>query len=452
MFRPYDLITVPKVKKNPEHYIFSVFGGLHVVPGIEENEQFTLDEWNRHAMIWQACSNIKFFREFLRKKFLHRWIKNAKFSRFIKLKKSVSTNILHTIPEYGQALLLVSKLIQEINTIVFLPKDKVINFFTNLQDKQTKNNNNNTQRILDAYKQKQQIIKETFTLQKYSYAIYDLTKRSKEILKYFFVYVKYILDHTRVKLYDKIRFYEKLINSENNALSKNDVTKSMSVQKNLGILRSRELEKTNHQIGMLGNFTDLVGTFIGSNMLKICRIEKENFLQDFKECLSEKREPLFEAELGFDDDNVLCMLPNREKFVREVMNSVRKIKSDMMEASRIIDFEGALRDVEKYGFNVKETKEKVGETEDHKEDDEDVLRETDPVAYYEFLLNQDVKDKKLSIEKPVLNMVKDYDESVLDNRLVLPFVESKLKIDHYILKAQANPLRPISFTGMLINE
>ncbi len=189
LFRPYDLITVPQVKKNPEHYIFSVFGGLHILPDCDENEQFTLAEWNREAMIWQACSNIKFFKQFLKNKFLRRWITNAKFSRFLKLKKSVASNILHTVPEYGQALLLVSKLIQEINAIVFLPKDKVLNLFTNLQDKQLKNNNN-TQRILDAYKQKQEIIKESFTLEKYSNAIYDLNRQSKEILKYFFAYVK----------------------------------------------------------------------------------------------------------------------------------------------------------------------------------------------------------------------------------------------------------------------
>jgi len=198
---------------------------------------------------------------------------------------------------------------------------------------------------------------------------------------------------------------------------------------------------------MLGNFTDLVGAFIGSSMLQICRVEKEKFLQDFSECLSEKREPLFEAELGFDKNNLLCMQPDRELFVREVMDSVNKIESEMMEASRIFDFEGALRDEEKYGFKVR------GEGKaSEREDDEDALKDSDPVAYYELLVSSDVTLKKLPIERPILDLTKDYDEGVLNSQLVLPFVENKLKIDSYSLKAQANPLRTISFAGTLCNE
>ena len=129
----------------------------------------------------------------------------------------------------------------------------------------------------------------------------------------------------------------------------------MSVQKQLGVFRAKELEKTNHEIGMLGNFTDLVGAFIGSHMLKICRFEKEHFLQDFSDCLRDKRDPLFEAELGFDKSNQLCMLPKTDVFIEEVMNSVMKIENDMTEASKTLDFEGALRDVEKYGFKMNQS-------------------------------------------------------------------------------------------------
>lgn len=47
---------------------------------------------------------------------------------------------------------------------------------------------------------------------------------------------------------------------------------------------------------------------------------------------------------------------------------------------------------------------------------------------------------------------KDYDEGLLDKKLVIPFTEDKLKIRNYLLKAQANPLRPISFESILNNE
>lgn len=190
-----------------------MFGGLHVSPENNESDQFTLAEWNREAMIWEACSKIKFFKEFLKHKFLARWRRNSKYSRFLKLKKSVSKNILQTIPQYQDALLLVSKLVQEINEIVFLPKDRQINHYTNLKEKQLKLENT-TLKILNNFKQKQQIIKDTFTLEKYLHTMYDLNKKSHQLLKYFFVYVKYVLDHTRARLYDKARFYEKLINAD----------------------------------------------------------------------------------------------------------------------------------------------------------------------------------------------------------------------------------------------
>lgn len=52
-----------------------MFGVLHVVNG-EENERLTLDEWNRHAVLWEACSQIKFFKRFLFLKFFRRLLLN----------------------------------------------------------------------------------------------------------------------------------------------------------------------------------------------------------------------------------------------------------------------------------------------------------------------------------------------------------------------------------------
>lgn len=456
VFRPYDLICVPQNKKNPEHYVFSVFGVLQIVPD-EENEQLTLAEWNRHALLWEACSRIRFFKEFLKRKFLSRWRHNSKFSRFRKLRNAISKDIIHAIPTYNEALCQIAQLLLEMDAIVFLPKDKQINHFTNLKIRQ-QTKENSTLKILNKLKQKQEIIKETFTLNKYVGSIYDLTKQSDLVLKYFFAYVKYILDHTRLKFYDKCRFYERLINDDG-PLAKNDVTKSMSVQKHLGIYRAKELEKLNYQIGLLGNFTDLVGALIGSHMLKICCFEKRHFLQDFEDCLVERREPLFEAELGFDSKDNMCMLPDRDLFVSKVMESVRKVEHDMIVASRMLDFEGALQDREKYGFNMKaklaqEAAAATGMSQDKLLDvaDEDVLKDKDPEAFFELLLSNEAVASKLPIRKPVLNYQRDYDEGLLDNRLVLPFVEDKLKIVNYLLKAQVNPLRPISFAGTLLEK
>lgn len=141
-----------------------------------------------------------------------RWRKHSKFSRFIKLKTNLSNIILLNVPPFAEALVLISKLLQEVTNVVFLPKDKEINLFTNLQQKHTKENS--TLKILESFKQKQQVVKETYTMEKYMHNMYDLDKSSDQLLNYFFICVKYILDHTRVSLYDKIRFYEKVINAD----------------------------------------------------------------------------------------------------------------------------------------------------------------------------------------------------------------------------------------------
>lgn len=95
-YKPYNLVTVPKVhviialiqhkmslthelthffnlKAEPEHFIFSVFGVLHMVPG-EENENLSLAEWNRHAVLYEACKKMKFFSQFLFRKFFLRFV------------------------------------------------------------------------------------------------------------------------------------------------------------------------------------------------------------------------------------------------------------------------------------------------------------------------------------------------------------------------------------------
>ena len=47
------------------------------------------------------------------------------------------------------------------------------------------------------------------------------------------------------------------------------------------------------------------------------------------------------------------MLPKKEAFVSQVMHSVHRIEDDIVAACQMIDFNGVLRDVEKYGFSIR---------------------------------------------------------------------------------------------------
>ncbi|CAF0731757.1 unnamed protein product, partial [Brachionus calyciflorus] len=423
LYRPYDLITVPKSKAQSEHYIFSVFGVMHLISG-EENERLTLDEWNRHAVLWEACSKIKFFKEFLYRKFMYRWRTNSKYSQFLKLKKSISKNIIQSVPFYQEALIHISKLIQSIYNINFYPdfnRDNLIQEKSQLKQKNL------------------------FNLDQFLSKIDDLTFKSEEVLEFFFVYVKYVLEHTRHRYFDKLRFYETLVYQ---AKTTGEMNKSMSIQKDFRTKAEKELANLSHEIGLIGNFTCLVSSMLASNLLQIVKIELIRLLDEFDECLNDKRGPLFYAELGFDNEHKVTMLPNQNTFVNEIMKSIRKMLNAIIYASKIIDFEGTLKDNEKYGYSL--INYKIDEDEELSDDLSEKLEDRKTDYYYFKMIDKQRDD--LPVKKPILNMTRDYDLNLLDKKLVLKFKEEILKVDNYLIKAQANPLKSISFSSIILND
>ena len=46
------------------------------------------------------------------------------------------------------------------------------------------------------------------------------------------------------------------------------------------------------------------------------------------------------------------MAPTTEKFLNDIMNIVGRITKTIINSSKILDFEGTLKDMEKYGFDL----------------------------------------------------------------------------------------------------
>lgn len=46
------------------------------------------------------------------------------------------------------------------------------------------------------------------------------------------------------------------------------------------------------------------------------------------------------------------MVPLKSAFVSQIMRAVSEIANSVTDASKIIDFKGTLKDVEKYGFDL----------------------------------------------------------------------------------------------------
>ncbi|KAK2191138.1 hypothetical protein NP493_59g03001 [Ridgeia piscesae] len=121
-FQPYDLVAVPENKFEPEHYVFSTFGVLHVSPDYP-SESMSLAEWQCEAVLFNAISKMAFFKNYLYRKMFTRWRGNVHFAHFARLRYSVRSKLLHTVHPFGGALLQAAKLCQEVLALEFLPID-----------------------------------------------------------------------------------------------------------------------------------------------------------------------------------------------------------------------------------------------------------------------------------------------------------------------------------------
>ncbi|KAM5248505.1 LOW QUALITY PROTEIN: dynein heavy chain domain-containing protein 1 [Ctenodactylus gundi] len=121
-FRPYDLVVVPPNKVNPEYYILSPFGVLHVHPE-EGTEAISLDTWDRHCALWHQLQCIPFFKNFLIHKALIWWKKKIKLQVLRKLQTFLGSHLLLVVPHFGVGLLHMNRLLQELHSVSWLPQE-----------------------------------------------------------------------------------------------------------------------------------------------------------------------------------------------------------------------------------------------------------------------------------------------------------------------------------------
>uniref|UniRef100_A0A8C3W5B2 Uncharacterized protein n=1 Tax=Catagonus wagneri TaxID=51154 RepID=A0A8C3W5B2_9CETA len=121
-FRPYSLVVVPASQVNPEHYIFSPFGILHIHP-TEGTEAVTLGTWHRHSVLWQQLQSIPFFKYCLLRKALACWKKGARLQKLHRHQAFLGMHLLPAVPHFGAGLLHISRLLQELRSVSWLPRE-----------------------------------------------------------------------------------------------------------------------------------------------------------------------------------------------------------------------------------------------------------------------------------------------------------------------------------------
>jgi hypothetical protein len=58
----------------------------------------------------------------------------------------------------------------------------------------------------------------------------------------------------------------------------------------------------------------------------------------------------------------------------------------------------------------------------------------------------------LAIRKPFIEDEKDFNENLIEKKLIIPHEEQMLSIKNFSIKAQANPLQPITFDSIIKKE
>ena len=149
-WNPYNLTVVPKTRANPEHYVISKFGILHVQPGGNSDLQSFAD-WLREAGLFSLCRQTPFFREFLTRKIFRSWHHNVCYCQFLQLLKEVDRVGLRFFPEFHETIEKIHKLNTELLNLPTLALTPLGSYSANNLEKTSEETEAKTHRLLQRY-------------------------------------------------------------------------------------------------------------------------------------------------------------------------------------------------------------------------------------------------------------------------------------------------------------
>ena len=117
-WNPYDLTVVSKTHVDPEHFVISKFGILHVYPDGESTLQNFAD-WLQEASLFTMLKQIPFFRFYLMKRAFSRWYHNVRYNQFARIQLQIRQRSLRFFPNFQEGVLKIRKLSEELLTVPF---------------------------------------------------------------------------------------------------------------------------------------------------------------------------------------------------------------------------------------------------------------------------------------------------------------------------------------------
>ncbi|KAK6166840.1 hypothetical protein SNE40_023452 [Patella caerulea] len=285
-YRPYDLISCPQNKANPEHYVFCTFGVLRVFPN-QDNESLSLADWQKEAVLWKAVSSIPFFKYFLVSKSFKKWRANKLYIDFLRRKEMLSKSLLQAVPAFGAALMQVSRLLKELLLVNFLPFE----------------------------------LDKTYQLGEYENVINYKNIQADKILERFFRFCRTVADVTAEESFKKLRYCDEQVKKK--TLFSKD---SMHLQRMKNEQREENLRKAKSETSKLGDFVKLMDMMIVEHMFDITKNQVIRFIHQVL-CVGElaPRDGFFKANLVFTKHDTLTISPTKERFQKVLSQTLQGI-------------------------------------------------------------------------------------------------------------------------------
>ncbi|XP_054830568.1 dynein heavy chain domain-containing protein 1 [Eublepharis macularius] len=270
-FRPYDLVAVPKRQVNPQHYIFSPFGVLHVHPE-EGSEAVSLGSWHREAVLWQLMQHVPFFRLFLVRKAFVRWYCNVKHLQCLKHQEMLGCQLLQAVPHFGAALLHISRLLQELKTVHWLPQN----------------------------------INRCCSFAEFQWGLSQENSRARDLLHRFLTLCSSILELVRDDTYQMAQGLQTRVQGR-----KLYVSKESLYQQRLDFeqLQGR-LQEAESWLQKLGFLALLVNFLICQNLVSVVQEEATTFVSHTMKADGTQRKAVIQVEVVFSPEDQLALFPS----------------------------------------------------------------------------------------------------------------------------------------------
>ena len=298
-YDPYNLVVVPRNKKEPEHFVVSSHAILHVIPN-GPSELQPLAEWYKEALLFSAILKFNFFKNYLLSKMFLKWRHVKKMGQFRALCQYVGKAMVSSTPSFGSALIRISSLIQDLDQVQFLP-------LNDLSCKQ---------------------------LQKFNEVTVKLLNDAHECLKMFFTYCLSVINKTREHCFEYLDYCKEQLQ-----MKSQNPKGSLSLAKERKAIKEQNIKLAHLEVYQFQKFVKLVEQILLTKFLTLARHNICMFVNGVLGCEEIKDKGLFSVLLQFDKTDKLVLVPSRHILQGSLFFSVESVLKILCQSSDFLDEE-----------------------------------------------------------------------------------------------------------------